>query len=285
MVVSSFLVLLTMRYVFALMAWYTRVTDYYQAYYLARGGMDILLTQHAYRWWWYETTFTTTGHDFLCGAQSCQIQAQIISRFPRIDASIAPTTAQCTQTQAIRIQPNTTVLFPLFRDAGGVWQEVTAQGNFQDMLSSSAPFTPLIPENDYKAFPTPPWLHHISLFIYDNPSTGDISLYDSFAHPFGTTTGIATFPLGAPHIDEQGQSYHVEQHFLATYASKKGQYLLIHNPPTGNDFGICFAADAPDVLLPMIGQTTLLRSYATIHDTHVRLETVKTNRFPSILVQ
>ncbi len=51
MVVSSFLVLLTMRYVLSMLSGFTSLTHYYKAYYLARGGMDVLLTQHSYRGW------------------------------------------------------------------------------------------------------------------------------------------------------------------------------------------------------------------------------------------
>jgi hypothetical protein len=57
MVVSSFLVLLTMRYFLSMLREYGSLTDYTKAYYLARGGMDVLKTQHAYRGRGYETAF------------------------------------------------------------------------------------------------------------------------------------------------------------------------------------------------------------------------------------
>lgn len=49
MVVSSFLVLVTMRYLLSMVAGFTSLTNYYKTYYLARGSMDMLLTQHDYR--------------------------------------------------------------------------------------------------------------------------------------------------------------------------------------------------------------------------------------------
>ena len=58
MVVSSFLVLLTMRYLLSMIAGFTSLTNYYKTYYIARGGMDVMLTQHAYRGRGYETTFS-----------------------------------------------------------------------------------------------------------------------------------------------------------------------------------------------------------------------------------
>ncbi len=51
MVISSFLVLLTMRYFLSMLHGFTSLTNYDKAYYMARGGMDVLKTQHAYRGW------------------------------------------------------------------------------------------------------------------------------------------------------------------------------------------------------------------------------------------
>ncbi|MEI7478347.1 MAG: hypothetical protein WCJ81_07920 [bacterium] len=51
MMVSSFIVLLTMRYVLGMFRGYGALTNYYKSYYMARGGMDLLLTQQSYRGW------------------------------------------------------------------------------------------------------------------------------------------------------------------------------------------------------------------------------------------
>ncbi|MEI7478349.1 MAG: hypothetical protein WCJ81_07930 [bacterium] len=60
-----------------------------------------------------------------------------------------------------------------------------------------------------------------------------------------------------------------------------GMFILVTNPFGGQSFHFCFSS--PD--RNMIGLNSIIRSDAQIGDAYVSLETVKTNRFPSILLQ
>ncbi len=267
MIVSSFLVLITMRYFFAMMWGYVSLTNYYKAYYLARGGMDVLVTQHAYRGRGYETEFSGTANDFNCTAfGTCTLHGTIASHFPRIDASNTPINNQCTRENAILIIPWQSMIFPLFTDTYN-WNTY---------------FTPLNTANDYGTFPS---IQNIDLSIYDQPGTGMIYLYNSSDGTYGQTTGIQTIPLGSTYLDSQWLPYQIKTNLLATNANKKGLFVIIQNPAGSTPFHFCFAQSKPNENIPMIWQTSTLRADAQVQDSYVTLETIKTNRFPSILLQ
>lgn len=269
MIVSSFLVLVTMRYFFAMMWGYVSLTNYYKSYYLARGGMDVLVTQHAYRGWWYETEFSGSVDNFACATNgNCTLHGSIDARFPRVDASNTPINNQCTRDNAIVMATGQSMIFPLFADA-----------------NQNAPYFTSISSSDYQEFPLPWWIQHIDLMIYDQPNTGMIYLYDSLSGSFGQTTGIQTIPLDANALTTQWVPYQIKTNLLATNTNKKGLFVIVQNPDTGSPFRFCFAQSQSNQDIPMIWQTTTLRADAQVNDSYVTLETVKTNRFPSILLQ
>lgn len=266
MVVSSFLVLITMRYFFSMMHGYTSLNNYYKAYYLARGWMDVLVTQHAYRGWGYETQFSWAESDFWCRSFGCTLKWSIAARFPRIDASNVPDTNQCSRSTAISLPAGQSMIFPLFYDA----------------YQSSQYFSPINTAWYYDTF----WsLQNIDLYVYDQPSTGTIYLYDSWKEPFGETTVIDTMSINMTFIDSQWQPYQKKQNIGATIQNRKWLFIILQNPETGSGFHFCFASSIAWINLSMIGQTTTLRADAQVQDEYVTLETIKTNRFPSILLQ
>lgn len=264
MVVSSFLVLLTMRYVLSMLSGFVSLTNYYKAYYLARGWMDVLLTQHSYRWWWYETDMSSSGTSFQCG-WSCGVQWSIRSRFPRIDSSKDPIDTTCSAANALSLQPWQSAIYALFSDEYLLpWY-----------------FVPLQPLIDYQNFPT---IKNIDMYVYDNPTVGTLYRYDSRDWVFGKTYPfeyVNTFWAvpGTP-WDKR------KSNILAVVPNYAWIFLIVNNPslndnPAAKPFRYCFSTPQKN----MIWQTNIIRSRAFVQNADVTLETIKTNRFPSILVQ
>ena len=264
MVVSSFLVLLTMRYVLSMLSWFVSLTNYYKAYYLARGWMDVLLTQHSYRGWWYETYMSSTGNSFEC-RWNCGVQWSISSRFPRIDASKDPIDTTCSAANALSLNPWQSAIYALFSDA----------------YQLSKYFVPLQPLIDYQNFSSK---KNIDMYVYDNPAAWTLYWYDSRDWVFGKTyefdyvNSFWTIP-GTPWDTRK-------QNILATVPNDAWIFLIVNNPslndnPAAKTFRYCFATPQKN----MIWQTNIIRSRAFVHNADVTLETIKINRFPSILVQ
>lgn len=264
MVVSSFLVLLTMRYVLSMLSWFTSLTNYYKSYYIARGGMDVLLTQHSYRGWWYETALASSWNTFQCGS-SCSMHGDITSRFERVDSSSHPSDATCSKDTALTILPGQSAIYALFSD------------DYQ--LSSY--FVPLQALIDYKSFAS---LKDIDMYVYDNPSEWNLYWYDSRDGVFWKTYLFDTISTFATIPDTNSDK--VKHNLFAVVPNTVWLFLIVNNPNTNDDpaakpFRYCFSAKNKNI----IWQTSIIRSSASVYDTDVTLETVKTNRFPSILVQ
>lgn len=264
MVVSSFLVLLTMRYVVSMLSWFVSLTNYYKAYYLARWWMDVLLTQHSYRGWWYETDMSSSGTVFQCG-WNCGVYGEIRSRFSRIDSSKEPINTLCSVDNALSLQPWQSAIYALFFDS----------------YVDSQYFSPLQPLSDYQNFPT---MKDVDMYVYDNPTEWTLYRYDSRDWVFGKTYPfeyIKNFWIVAWSQWDKRKS-----NILATVPMNAWTFLVVHNPSINENsaakpFRYCFATPQKNV----IWQTNIIRSRAFVHNADVILETIKTNRFPSILLQ
>jgi len=261
MVISSFLVLLTMRYFLGMLNSFTALTNYYKAYYMARGGMDVLKTQHAYRGRWYETQFSGWGSDFDCGV-NCDVGGSITSRFPRIDASHRPDSAICDPTVGLSLSGGQSMIFALFADpyVGAI--------NFQQIDSG-----------DYAGFPAGQPLSSIDLNVYtaDPSQTWRVYYYDAQVVPFGQTELLTTFPTV---FNAFAWGYKATTPALGTKLSANGKFMIISNPGQ-TPFSLCLSAPNKNI----IGPTSIIRVDGRMQDTYVSLEAVKTNRFPSILLQ
>lgn len=264
MVVSSFLVLLTMRYVLSMLSWFVSLTNYYKAYYLARGWMDVLLTQHSYRGWWYETDLSSSGTTFECG-WNCGVQWSIRSRFPRIDNSKDPVDTSCSVDNALSLQPGQSAIYALFSDE----------------YALTPYFKPLQPLIDYQNFPSN---KNIDMYVYDAPTVGTLYRYDSRDWAFGKTYPFESVNNFWVIPNTPGDKR--KANILSVVPNYAGIFLIVNNPslsdnPNAKAFRYCFATPQKN----MIWQTNIIRSRAFVNKADVTLETVKTNRFPSILVQ
>lgn len=264
MVVSSFIMILTMRYVLSMLSWFVSLNNYYKAYYLARGSMDVLLTQHSYRGWWYETQIASNGEWFLCAWQ-CTVAGGIVSRFPRVDASNNPKNSTCSVDTAISINPGQSAIYALFADE----------------YQLSELFVPLQLLIDYQSFPS---LKNIDMHVYDNPKAGNLYWYDSRANAniWWVTTKFDTIPLSVPNIYWE----QIKTNILYNVPNAPWVFLIVHNPslndnPQATPFRYCFSTPNKN----MIWQTNIINVSASVADAYVTMETVKTNRFPSILIQ
>jgi hypothetical protein len=259
MVVSSFLVLLTMRYLLSMISGFTSLTNYYKTYYIARGSMDVMLTQHAYRGRWYQTQFSGWVQDFACSSMGCNVQGSIQSRFDRTDMSNSPQWIQCDPNQALLISGWQSMIFALFADA------------YQWPYT----FQPVSTGTDYQAFT--PGIADIEMTLYDNPTTGQLYLYDAREWDFGYTTGIQSIP--GDFWSPIGWVY--TQHVFTTQQSKPWRFLIVSNPEWASAFRFCFSSPSHN----MVGLTSIIHVDASFADAAVSLETIKMNRFPSILLQ
>ena len=262
MVVSSFLVLLTMRYFLSMLREYGSLTDYTKAYYLARGGMDVLKTQHAYRGRWYETVFAAGDiwwfWDFQCGTR-CGIDWSITARFPRIDASPHPTSTTCDASTALNLSGGQSMMFALFADAHG-------GGVDMDVLSTG----------DYAGFSLPDWLNSIDLTIYGTQATWMIYLYDSTIGDFWQTQEFLAIPTILPNWGNL-----VRTNLLQWQTSTRGKFIIFSNPSGAAPYRFCLSSPNKNI----IGQRSIIQADGRVDDIYVSLETIKTNRFPSILLQ
>jgi hypothetical protein len=247
-----------------MLSWFVSLNNYYKAYYLARGWMDVLLTQHAYRGWWYETQIASTWQWFSCEG-SCTIAWTIASRFPRIDASNNPITSTCSPDTALSLQPWQSAVYALFSD------EYKLPLFFKSLES-------LV---DYQIFPS---LKNIDMYVYGNPQVGDLYWYDSRANVsiWWVTTKFDAFPLSVPNANGE----QIKTNILQSVPSTPGVFLIVRNPsvndnPQATPFTYCFSSPNKNI----IWQTNIISVTASVADAFVTMETVKTNRFPSILIQ
>lgn len=265
MVVSSFLVLVAMRYFMSMLWWYNSLVNYYKAYYLARGGMDMLMTQQSHRGWGYEFSGAVWGTDFWCIDYGCTLSWSITSHFPRVDASIDPIDATCTATNAIPLWIGQSAIFPLFYDkyAWGI--------DFLDVDDV----------DDYVAFNAWSQISAIDLYVYSWSNTsGNIYLYDYTLGDFGTIKDTDNWLLTTP-LQPWTQTK-LKWSLFWGIINQKWYFIILSNKNGGVPFSFCFSVPRKN----MIWQNAIIRSDAKVQDAYVTLETVKTNRFPSeILLQ
>lgn len=297
MIISSFLVLLTIRYFQHTLNTFASLTNYYKAYYLARWSMDILLTEQSYRGRGYQIQTDWLNKVLQC--ENCGVTWSVISRFPRIDMSVQPTDNQCSFESSIMLSGGQSAIFPLFAD------------EWSDTFTFSQQATKYI-----ALWQT---LNDIMLYIYpENKDTffWKIFLYDAstIVSPFWTREKVGSFwrvswsenfwqiavwtiPIWLSEVFESQFTTH--RAFATTSPlfqwtpNKSSYYIIITNPKTvegaqtpATPFSICFSQkNHPEGIVPMIWLNTILRADAHVVDSYVTLETIKTNRFPSFLVQ
>lgn len=271
MMVSSFLVLVTMRYFVHMLSGFSTLTNYYKAYYMARWSMDVLLTQQSHRGWGYQVTNKNFSWSLQCS--NCAVTWNIIARFLRIDTSIQPTDGTCDANSAIVVSGWQSVIFPLFADMG------------------SGPFT--FQKND-DSFAELAGLAWVIMKVYSNDwaPSGKIYLYDANDWPFGMIKewphSLSKILTASVWANWAMQEYYANSLFNKTIG--KNDFLIVSNPQDQWDqskpFRVCFTMGVwSNEIVPMIWLNTILRADARVADSYVTLETIKTNRFPSFLVQ
>lgn len=271
MMVSSFLVLVTMRYFVHMLSGFSTLTNYYKAYYMARWSMDVLLTQQSHRGWGYQVKDKNFSWALQC--LNCDLTWNIIARFPRIDTSIQPTDGTCNANSAIVVSGWQSVIFPLFADA----------------YSGSFTF-----QKDEKSFTELAGLAWVIMKVYSDNWTpsGKIYLYNAGEWPFGMIKewphSLSKILTASVWANWAMQEYNANSLFYKTIG--KNDFLIVSNPQEqsgqSSPFRVCFTmGDWSDKNVPMIWLNTILRADARVADSYVTLETIKTNRFPSFLVQ
>ena len=273
MMVSSFLVLVTMRYFVHMLSGFSTLTNYYKAYYMARWSMDVLLTQQSHRGWGYQVINKNFSWSLQCS--NCDLTWNIIARFPRIDTSIQPTDGTCNANSAIVVSGWQSVIFPLFADA----------------YSGSFTF-----QKDEKSFTELAGLAWVIMKVYSDNWTpsGKIYLYNAGEWPFGMIKegphSLNNELKATAWTNWQMKEYYRPNDLFQIKSILPNYFLIVSNPQetdnTSNPFRVCFTmGDWDKKIVPMVWLNTILRADARVADSYVTLETIKTNRFPSFLVQ
>lgn len=293
MVVSSFLVLVTMRYFSHMLTGFTSLTNYYKAYYMARGSMDILLTDQSYRGWWYEIEDQSFGKWIQCA--DCAVTGSITARFPRIDMSKDPVDGKCSIENAIMLSGWQSIIFPLFADQ---WAKKLTFSSGDSSYSSLGMINnvtmTIYPQNKDRFFG--------KIYVYDADTQGGSRPFGNIEeHKWFWPTIASISPEMIEWIENQLilTKPPTNTTFTATTIYNQNPqasyYIIITNPGNldnveqkvpATPFGICFSkGDTSIENVPMIWLNTILRADAHVADSYVTLETIKTNRFPSFLVQ
>lgn len=273
MMVSSFLVLVTMRYFVHMLSGFSTLTNYYKAYYMARWSMDVLLTQQSHRGWGYQVKNKNFSWSLQC--LNCDLTWNIISRFPRIDTSIQPTDGACSADTAIVVSGWQSVIFPLFAD------------------TDQWPFTFQKSDNSFSVLASNLWWVSMKVYSNDWMPWGKLYLYNAKDWAYGA---IKEWPLlleqilnNSVPIGSEMKEYFANNLFTNTIQAN--YFLIVSNPQNEDEetrapFSVCFTmGDSSTKPVPMIWLNTILRADARVADSYVTLETIKTNRFPSFLVQ
>ncbi len=125
----------------------------------------------------------------------------------------------------------------------------------------------------------------LDLVVYSSSSTtsGEVYYYDALQGVFGVTellTGGIGFPIS---FMAAGGSYiGTQQSFLGARQSAAGKYVIIKNT-SASPYSLCISTSQNQYNI--IGPISIIRADGRMQDTFVSLETVKANRFPSILLQ
>lgn len=124
MVASGLLALLTLQFVKHFLSSSTILDNYYKAYYMARGGLETLLTEANVRGYGYQqdlskSSIETNYYANCAGKSLCQLQGRIISHGAGIsDSPASLSSSSCESADMIVLTPGESSAYPLFYDRG-----------------------------------------------------------------------------------------------------------------------------------------------------------------------
>lgn len=125
MTASGLLALLTLQFVKHFLTSSSTLDHYYKAYYMARGGMEAMLTQSNLRGYGFEYDLSQTpsviasyyGNCKQTGL--CQLQGRTIAKGQSINNSVQSLTSRtCSSDVMISLSPGQSSAYPLFYDRG-----------------------------------------------------------------------------------------------------------------------------------------------------------------------
>lgn len=125
MVASGLLALLTLQFVKHFISTSTALDNYYKAYYMARGGMEAMLTQANLRGYGFEYNLADTptlARNYYAGCAAsglCQLHGRTIAKGESINNTIQSLSDRvCSPDAMITLQPGQNTAYPLFYDRG-----------------------------------------------------------------------------------------------------------------------------------------------------------------------
>lgn len=256
MIASGLLALLTLQFVKHFLSSTAVLDHYYKAYYMARGGMEAMLTQANLRGYGFEYNLADSpvAANYYSGCSAsglCQLQGRTIARGESINNTVQSLSDRaCSSEAMITLQPGQTSAYPLFYDRGE---------------GSALSFDPV--ENaDYERNA------HNGYQVTVSGGTLEAFLYDAGLGSFGQIT--ATDHIAPPTI----------AHLFSTQSITYTHRLILSNP-VDHPVAVSYCLQSDETAQKLVGNFTTIRSQATYEDTTVGLTAIKKFVFPSAFIQ
>jgi|GEM_PF-5233705 len=256
MVASGLLALLTLQFVKHFLTSSSILDNYYKAYYMARGGLETLLTEGNVRGYGFQhdlsqTTIQANYYQDCASKGLCKLQGRIVSQGQSINNSVSSLSNQvCNPADMIRLTPGSSSAFPLFYDRGD---------------GANISFAP-VQHGDYDK---------LGSFGFDVTMSGgslEAYLYDAGQGPFGQIT--ANQVITAPSVSNLfGQQLLLPSH-----------RLILSNPVTAHS-AVSYCLKSDDAAQLLVGNFTNISSQATYNDKTVGVTAIKKFVFPSAFIQ
>lgn len=255
MISSGLLALLTLQFVKHFLTSSATLDHYYKAYYMARGGMEAMLTEDNLRGYGFEHTLPDNSSlmmNYTNCAQAglCHLQGRIVSQGESINNTVQSLSSRsCAPEAMIILQPGQSSAYPLFYDRG------------EARLS----FTP-VSSSDYQRNA------HIGYDVTLSGGKIEAFLYDAGIGSFGQIT--ATQELLPTTVS----------HLFATQSLTYTHRLILSNPVNA-PAAVSYCLQSDETAQKLVGNFTTISSQATYDDKTVGVTAIKKFVFPSAFIQ
>ncbi len=256
MIASGLLALLTLQFVKHFLSSSAVLDHYYKAYYMARGGMEAMLTQANLRGYGFEYNLagSPVAANYYSGCSAhgiCQLQGRTIAKGESINATVHSLSDRtCSPEAMILLQPGQTSAYPLFYDRGE---------------GPTLSFDP-VEDTDYEKNA------HNGYQVTVSGGKLAAFLYDAGIGSFGQIT--ATDYIVPPS----------SSHLFSTQSITYTHRLILSNP-VDNPVAVSYCLQSDETAQKLVGNFTTISSQATYEDTTVGLTAMKKFVFPSAFIQ
>ncbi len=256
MVASGLLALLTLQFVKHFLTSSNVLANYYKSYYMARGGLEAMLTEanlrgYGFQYDLWQTDIEKNYYDNCKESALCDMQGNVVAQGVAIyDSPDSLISQACEPTEMISLQPGASSAYPLFYDR---WS------------SANLSFAPVQSEDYAK----------LDLGWFDITLSGwslEAYLYDAGEGSFGRITASETV-----HLPGQDALF-AQQSLVHTH------WLIVTNPQN-NTTAVSYCLNSDDAAHKLVGNYTRITAQATYSDKTVGVTALKKFVFPSAFIQ